>query len=85
MAKFLVADDHPLFRQALIGALEPNFNSVSVLESDSLDSTLDALQSNPDIDLILLDLNMPGCENFYGVIRVSQDYPSIPIASGVCQ
>lgn len=80
MAKFLVADDHPLFRQALIGALEPNFESAVVLESDSLDSTLDVLQSNSDIDLILLDLNMPGCENFYGVIRVSQDYPNIPIA-----
>lgn len=80
MAKFLVADDHPLFRQALIGSLKPRFDSVTILESDSLDSTLAALQSNSDIELILLDLTMPGCENFYGVIRISSDFPHIPIA-----
>lgn len=79
MPKFLVADDHPLFRQAMIGALKPNFGSVTILESDSLDTTLAALQDNSDINLILLDLNMPGCENFYGVIRVTSDFPDIPV------
>lgn len=80
MAKFLIADDHPLFREALIGALTPLFDPITIVQSDSLDTTLSALESNADIDLILLDLNMPGCESFYGVIRVSQDYPNIPLA-----
>jgi DNA-binding NarL/FixJ family response regulator len=80
MAKFLIADDHPLFREALVGALEPLFESSEMIQSDSLDSTLDALLEHSDIDLVLLDLQMPGCENFYGVIRVSEDYPTIPIA-----
>ncbi|MEH6712925.1 MAG: response regulator transcription factor [Paraglaciecola polaris] len=80
MAKFLIADDHPLFREALVGALSPLFEEIEILQSDSLDSTLTTLQENPDIDLILLDLHMPGCENFYGLIRVTQDYPQIPVA-----
>ncbi|MFT5674750.1 MAG: DNA-binding NarL/FixJ family response regulator [Paraglaciecola sp.] len=80
MAKFLIADDHPLFREALIGALIPLFESTEFIQADSLDSTLDALSNNKDIDLVLLDLHMPGCENFYGVIRVSEDYPDTPIA-----
>ena len=80
MAKFLIADDHPLFREALVGALSPLFEDIEILQSDSLDSTLMTLHENPDIDLILLDLHMPGCENFYGLIRVTQDYPEIPVA-----
>ena len=80
MAKFLIADDHPLFREALISALVPLFESSEFIQSDSLDSTLEALLNNQDIDLVLLDLHMPGCENFYGVIRVSEDYPNTPVA-----
>jgi DNA-binding NarL/FixJ family response regulator len=80
MAKFLIADDHPLFRGALVGALQPLFNNVDIIQSDSFDSTMDALQNNTGFDLILLDLNMPGCENFYGLIRVSKDFPDIPVA-----
>lgn len=80
MSKFLIADDHPLFREALVGALKPRFDELDILESDSLESTLAVLDSENDIDLILLDLNMPGCENFYGVIKVSQEYPKVPIA-----
>lgn len=80
MAKFLIADDHPLFREALVGALQPLFENVVIIQSDSLDSTIDALQTHADFDLVLLDLNMPGCENFYGLIRVSQDFPQVPVA-----
>jgi DNA-binding NarL/FixJ family response regulator len=80
MSKFLIADDHPLFREALIGALKPRFDNLQIAESDSLETTLAALQQSGDIDLILLDLTMPGCENFYGVIKVVQEYPELPVA-----
>jgi DNA-binding NarL/FixJ family response regulator len=80
VAKFLIADDHPLFREALISALRPLFDNVEIIQSDNLDSTLEALQQNPDFDLVLLDLNMPGCEHFYGLIRVSKDFPELPVA-----
>lgn len=80
MAKFLIADDHPLYREALISALQPIFENVEIIESDGLDSTLAALQQNSDFGLVLLDLNMPGCDNFYGLLRVSQDFPQVPVA-----
>ncbi|MFT4810006.1 MAG: DNA-binding NarL/FixJ family response regulator [Paraglaciecola sp.] len=80
MAKFLIADDHPLYREALKSALPPLFENVEIIQSDGLVSTLEALQQNSDFDLVLLDLNMPGCDNFYGLIRVSQDFPHVPVA-----
>tara|TARA_R110000751_G_scaffold55346_1_gene118681 strand:- start:79546 stop:80181 length:636 start_codon:yes stop_codon:yes gene_type:complete len=80
VAKFLIADDHPLYREALIAALSPLFEMIEIVQADSLDSTLEALQNNTDFDLVLLDLNMPGCENFYGLLRVSQDFPQVPVA-----
>lgn len=80
MLKFLIADDHPLFRDALKGALAGNYPDTQIVESDSLQTTLQALDDNSDIDLVLLDLHMPGCENFYGLIRVSEDYPKVPVA-----
>lgn len=80
MAKFLIADDHPLFREALVGALRPLFEDAEIVESDNLDSTIKALKVNSDISLVLLDLNMPGCENYYGLTRVLDDFSSIPVA-----
>ena len=80
VAKFLIADDHPLYREALISALQPLFENVDITQSDGLDSTLEALQQHSDFDLVLLDLNMPGCDSFYGLIRVSQDFPKVAVA-----
>ena len=80
VAKFLIADDHPLYREALIFALQPLFENINIIQSDDLDSTLEALQQHSDFDLVLLDLNMPDCDSFYGLIRVSQDFPQLPIA-----
>jgi DNA-binding NarL/FixJ family response regulator len=80
VAKFLIADDHPLFREALISALRPLFENVDIIQSNSLKSTLEALKEHSDFDLVLLDLNMPGCDSFYGLIRVSQDFPEVSVA-----
>ncbi len=80
MVKFLIADDHPLFREALRAALQTEFNKVVYLESDSFASTIEVIRKNRRLNLILLDLTMPGCENFYGLLRVKQNFPDIPVA-----
>lgn len=80
MAKFLIADDHPLFREALTAALQPFFPSLEIVESDSLESTLDAITTHRDIDLVLLDLQMPGSEQLYGLMCLVQTYPDVPVA-----
>ena len=80
MVKFLIADDHPLFREALRSALQTEFNKVVYLESDSFASTMEVIRKNRRLNLILLDLTMPGCENYYGLLRVKQNFPDIPVA-----
>lgn len=80
MTKLLIADDHPLFREALQGALANHFSDLQIVEADSLDSTLDVLNQADDIDLLLLDLHMPGAGDLYGLIRIREDFPLLPIA-----
>lgn len=80
MSQFLIADDHPLFREALKGALSAKFAGLEVFESADFDSTLQVLNEQEDLDILLLDLHMPGNGDLYGLIRIREDYPSLPIA-----
>ena len=79
MYKFLIADDHPLMREAIIGSLSHSFDNVTFLESDSLESTLAVLRKRSNISIIILDLTMPGCDNFYGLLRIKELFPAVPI------
>ena len=80
MTKFLIADDHPLFRDALSAALSTRFDDLDLIQSGTLDETIAQLEEHKDIDLVLLDLHMPGSEDFYGVIRITEDFPKVPVA-----
>ncbi|NVK74786.1 DNA-binding response regulator [Marinomonas sp. CT5] len=80
MISLVIADDHPLFRSALCGALRAEIEGVVVVESHDLDSTLQCLASLHDLDLLLLDLNMPGSGELYGLIRIRKDFPDVPVA-----
>lgn len=80
MAKFLIADDHPLFREALQGALANHYAQLQLREAGDLDATLAALADDDDVDLLLLDLHMPGSGDLYGLIRIRDTYPMLPIA-----
>lgn len=79
MAKLIVADDHPLFRNALINAISSNFATKATIETDSFESTCVALEQHPDTDLLLLDLHMPGNCGFLGLIQLRKNYPALPI------
>jgi DNA-binding NarL/FixJ family response regulator len=80
MSQFLIADDHPLFREALKGALTAKFDGLEVFESENFETTLQVLSEQEDLDILLLDLHMPGSGDLYGLIRIREDYPSLPIA-----
>ncbi len=80
MTRILVADDHPLFREALSGALEPYFDNAQIIEAGSLDAAIEKLNEFDGVQLILLDLNMPGGEYFNGLISLREQFPNIPVA-----
>lgn len=79
MPKLIVADDHPLFRTALTHAIRGILADTETLEADSFDSTCEVLEQNPDVDLLLLDLHMPGSYGFLGLIQLRKQYPTLPI------
>jgi len=79
MAKLIIADDHPLFRNALVSAISNTFMTKATIETDSFDSTLQALDQHPDTDMLLLDLHMPGNCGFLGLIQLRKSYPTLPI------
>ena len=79
MYHFLIADDHPLFREALLGIIDQCYPDATIAEAADLESTLDALNKQ-DIDLLLLDLNMPGSQDLFGLMTIREKYPSVPVA-----
>ncbi|MEP4102437.1 response regulator transcription factor, partial [Paraglaciecola sp.] len=78
MYTLLIADDHPLYRDALKGALNGSLQSLSLLEAGSLADTLKIIEST-EIDLLLLDLHMPGSQDLFGLIHVRKLFPDLPV------
>ncbi len=79
MPTILIADDHPLFRAALRGAAADAIAGLQVREAESLDGVLAALESDPDIDLVLLDLHMPGNHGLAGLAAIRAQHPGVAV------
>jgi len=77
--KILIADDHPLFREAISSVIASGFAGSEIIETDDLDSALEITRENDDLDLILLDLNMPGMHGLNGLITLRNEAPTIPV------
>ena len=77
--RIIVADDHPLFREALQQALAPMMPGVSFVEADSFDTLQEAVADNEDADLVLLDLDMPGAQGFSALAWLRNQYPALPV------
>lgn len=79
MYKILIADDHPLFREAIINVIGSRFPQSELLETETLDDALSISLAHDDLDLILLDLNMPGMNGLNGLITLRNEAPTIPV------
>ena len=75
---FIVADDHPLFRDALIHAIGNRVENAAIVEADSLDTLQAVVEANPDADLLFLDLNMPGVSGFSALAYIRSNHESLP-------
>jgi DNA-binding NarL/FixJ family response regulator len=79
-ATLVIADDHPLFRTALKAAVGQLLPGARTVEAESLETLIEAVESHPEADLVLLDLRMPGAKGFSSLIQLRGLYPAIPVA-----
>ena len=75
----LVADDHPLLRAAVVHALREAIPGLHVVEASSADTLEQALVAHPEVELVLLDLTMPGARGFSALLHVRGSHPDIPV------
>jgi len=77
--KILIADDHPLFRDAICGVIQSAFEGAEIIETENLENALEIAKQNDELDLVLLDLNMPGMNGLNGLISIRNEAPTIPV------
>jgi DNA-binding NarL/FixJ family response regulator len=79
MPLLLVADDHPLFRDALKRLVGGFWPDVAVQEASDAESVFALAEAQPDADLLLLDLTMPGARGFSVLVHLRAQHPALPI------
>jgi DNA-binding NarL/FixJ family response regulator len=77
--RLVIADDHPLFRGALREAISGLYPQVEIAEAGAFEEVSGILDRGSEIDLILLDLTMPGVRGFSGLMYLRAQYPSVPV------
>jgi len=77
--KILVVDDHPLVREAMTQLVMRLGGPIEVLEAQDCMGGLALAHRHPDLDLVLLDLNLPGLRGIPALQRFRQEYPTAPV------
>ena len=75
----VIADDHPLFREALKLAVSNALVDAHVTEADSAAALFTALDAHDDVDLLLLDLGLPDAQGFSALVQTRISHPKVPI------
>ena len=80
MNRFLIVDDHPLFREALQSAVRLACPESEVCEATTIANAVMMIEEAiPAFDLVLLDLTMPGTNGFEGLLEVRTRFPQLPV------
>jgi DNA-binding NarL/FixJ family response regulator len=77
--KVLIVDDHTLFREGLAYVLAELELNMSIFNAIDYDSAMQALIDHSDLDLVLLDLELPGKDGFSVLKVLRQTHPTIPV------
>lgn len=77
--KILLIDDHPLVREGLRHVLTELCHELTPLEAASAAEALALASQHPDINLALLDLNLPDMDGFCALEALREGYPAIPV------
>ena len=75
----IIADDHPLFRDAMRQAVESLSPGCSTQTAGDLDKLRELLRQHGSADLVMLDLNMPGATGFTSLVSVRAEFPETPV------
>ncbi len=78
-ARFLIIDDHPLFREALHSAVQMTYPDADTVEARTVAEALEILEQPTPFDLALLDLNIPGVQGFEGLLQLRTRHPRLPV------
>lgn len=79
LSSILIADDHPLVREAVLHALQDLLAPDAALEADSVPVLSEVLVAHTEIELVLLDLSMPGARGFSSLIYLRGERPDVPV------
>ncbi len=80
MHTLMVADDHPLFREAIAAVIEAGLPDSRLLEAESLDQALRHAAACAELDLVLLDLGLPDASGLEGLRALRAMHPWLPVA-----
>ncbi|GEN27406.1 glycerol metabolism activator [Halovibrio variabilis] len=80
MYSLLVADDHPLFRDALQAVISGGLAESLLLEAESLAEAIALIEAHTELDLLLLDLSLPDAEGLEGLTKLREAFPWLPVA-----
>src|ERR1700730_6839932 len=79
--EILVVDDHALIREALRGVLKEIKGDAIVLEASSCSQAMQVIAEHPNLDLILLDLNLPDRDGFSVLTELGERYPVVVLSA----
>ncbi|WP_298441350.1 response regulator transcription factor [uncultured Ferrimonas sp.] len=77
--KLIIADDHPLFQQALYGLLSQQYPNAQALCANSAAELKQLLQQHLDVELVLLDLNLSDSNGFATLAMLRRQYPQLGV------
>jgi DNA-binding NarL/FixJ family response regulator len=77
MQTILIVDDHPLYREGMMSALRAQMADVEVLGADSAEEGLQVLLRRPEVDLVLIDVRLPGMDGFAALVVYGERFPTV--------